>query len=128
MGFVTLATLLVVQSSLLMEDLGVSTTSHQFARTLGGTVGIGICGGVVTSRLEAVTDRLPPDLLSTIQGGTENLFRPEFQALMTADVRAALQNAVADGMAVVFWIALAATLLCMVCGLYLPHRIDAEAE
>ncbi len=124
MGFVTLATLLVVQGSLLIEDLGVATTSHQFARTLGGTVGIGICGGVVTSRLEAVTGGLPPGLLSKLGQGTENLFRPEFLALVGGDVKVILQNAVVDGMSVVFWIVLAASFLCLFSGLFLPNRLD----
>ena len=41
MGFVSLATLLIVQNSVDQADLGVVTASHQFARTMGGTVGVG---------------------------------------------------------------------------------------
>ena len=51
MGFVTLSTLLVVQSSVPPADLGMATGTHQYARTLGGTVGIGVCGGLVTGRI-----------------------------------------------------------------------------
>ena len=52
MGFVTLSTLLVVQNCLDNSDLGVATSSHQFARTLGGTVGVGVCGGFVQGMLQ----------------------------------------------------------------------------
>ena len=38
---VILATLVVVQNSVNIADLGVATSSNQFARTLGGTVGMG---------------------------------------------------------------------------------------
>jgi len=84
MGFVTLSTLLIVQDSLGSRDLGVATSSHQFARTLGGTLGVGVCGGLVTSRLlnrlETVDVSLPQDLMIQLKESMENLFRPEFQA------------------------------------------------
>ena len=53
MGLVGLSTLLVVQNCLDNSDLGVATSSHQFARTLGGTVGVGVCGGFVQGTLQA---------------------------------------------------------------------------
>jgi len=52
MGLVGLSTLLVVQNCLDNSDLGVATSSHQFARTLGGTVGVGVCGGFVQGMLQ----------------------------------------------------------------------------
>jgi EmrB/QacA subfamily drug resistance transporter len=58
MGFVTLSTLVVVQNCLDIADLGVATASHQFARTLGGTVGIGICGSFVISNIAQATDAM----------------------------------------------------------------------
>ena len=51
MGFVSMATLLIVQDSLTASDLGVATASHQFFRTLGGTVGVGVSGSFVTAGL-----------------------------------------------------------------------------
>jgi hypothetical protein len=56
MGFTSIATLLIVQNSVEKTDLGVATSSHQFTRTLGGTVGIGICGSLVTARFARVAD------------------------------------------------------------------------
>ena len=78
MGFITLSTLLEVQGSLRPEDLGVATSSQQFSRTLGGTVGAGISGGVVTARLmgrlEGPEQNLPPDLLARISDNMVNIF------------------------------------------------------
>jgi hypothetical protein len=33
------------------KDLGVATSSQQFTRTLGGTIGVAVAGAIVTSRL-----------------------------------------------------------------------------
>jgi EmrB/QacA subfamily drug resistance transporter len=137
MGFVTLATLLVVQNSLDLADLGVATTSHQFARTLGGTVGIGICGGFVTTKMASIADFLnkggagtgpalnpPADSRLTI----ENLLQPEIQAQLPADLQQRLQAAVADGVSLVFWTLLAAALLCVVLCILLPGRDYSEPK
>jgi len=56
MGLVTLSTLLIVQDSLKPENLGVATSFHQFSRTLGGTIGVGVCGGVWTNYLDLYGD------------------------------------------------------------------------
>jgi hypothetical protein len=129
MGFVTLTTLVVVQNSMAISDLGVATTSHQFARTMGGTVGIGICGGFVISKIAQATDAMlhsglaqtiPPALFSTIKTNVENLLLPEVQALLSHEVQTILQKAIVSGVAVVFWIVLAASLLCFSFCLLLP--------
>ena len=121
MGFVTLTTLVVVQNSIDISDLGVATTSHQFARTMGGTVGIGICGGFVISKIArateamfhpGITETIPPALLSTIKSNIENLLLPEIQALLSDEVQTILQDAIVSGVAVVFWIVLVVSLLC----------------
>jgi predicted MFS family arabinose efflux permease len=119
MGFVTLSTLLVVQNSTDAADLGVATTSHQFARTLGGTVGVGVCGGFATSRiLQAVIGRRraagtaaghPSRLAARIRDNVENLFQPAFLAGLDPQAAVHLQQAVGNGIRIVFWIVLAAS-------------------
>jgi EmrB/QacA subfamily drug resistance transporter len=122
MGFVTLTTLVVVQNSIDISNLGVATTSHQFARTMGGTVGIGICGGFVISKIAQAKDAMfhsglaetiPQALLSTIKTNVENLLLPEIQALLSDEVQTILQEAIVSGVSVVFWIVLAVSLLCL---------------
>ena len=129
MGFVTLTTLVVVQNSMAISDLGVATTSHQFARTMGGTVGIGICGGFVISKIAQATDAMlhsglaqtiPPALFSTIKTNVENLLLPEVQALLSDEMQTILQKAIVSGVAVVFWIVLTVSLLCFSFCLLLP--------
>ena len=122
MGVVTLTTLVVVQNSIDISNLGVATTSHQFARTMGGTVGIGICGSFVISKIATATEamlhsglaeNIPPAFLATIKTNIENLLLPEVQALLSDKVQTILQEAIVSGVAVVFWIVLAVSLLCL---------------
>jgi MFS family permease len=130
MGFVSMATLLVVQDSLDISDLGVATASHQFSRTLGGTIGVGISGSFVTlslsgaleSTLSSGTSSLPPSINVQIQQNIENIFRPEVQMLLAPEAQLALKSAVAQGVSMVFWISLFASLLCLVLSAILPAR------
>jgi EmrB/QacA subfamily drug resistance transporter len=130
MGFVSMATLLVVQDSLDKSDLGVATSSHQFFRTLGGTIGVGISGSFVTMTLSNVLEsllntdlnNLPPSLNVQLKQSIENIFRPEIQALLAPDIQIRLQEAVASGVSMVFWISFFASLLCLILSVLIPAR------
>jgi len=130
MGFVSMATLLVVQDSLDKSDLGVATSSHQFFRTLGGTIGVGISGSFVTMTLSNVMEsllntglnNLPPSLNVQLKQSIENIFRPEIQALLAPDIQIRLQEAVASGVSMVFWISFFASLLCLILSVLIPAR------
>jgi len=130
MGFVSMATLLVVQDSLDISDLGVATSSHQFARTLGGTIGVGLSGSFVTATLSNVLeslmktglDNLPLSLNSEIKHSIENIFRPEIQALLAPEIQKTMQEAVARGVSMVFWISFFASLLCLILSVLIPVR------
>jgi EmrB/QacA subfamily drug resistance transporter len=134
MGFVALATLVIVQNAVDPSDLGVATASNQFMRTFGGTVGIGICGGLLMSRLTSTIDSLvnkgvggilPETLLHQSQRSFENLLRPEFQALLPEAARHSLQSSIASSVQFVFWVALFISLLCLAICFLLP---DSGAE
>jgi EmrB/QacA subfamily drug resistance transporter len=130
MGFVSMATLLVVQDSLDISDLGIATASHQFFRTLGGTIGVGISGSFVTMALTNVIEslmntglkNLPPTINVQLKHGIENIFRPEVQTLLDPDIQKTLQAAVARGVSMVFWITFFASLVCLVLSLLIPVK------
>ena len=133
MGFVSIATLLIVQDSLPAGDLGVSTSVHQFARTLGGTVGIGVSGSLLNVWFSAAVDRvqrvasdveirIPAWLIDRLSGNLDSLFHPEVQAQIPLDLLSLLQEAVGGGVMVFFRVALAAALLCLICCLFLPSE------
>jgi EmrB/QacA subfamily drug resistance transporter len=129
MGFVALGTILVVQNSLSDLDLGVATASNQFARTLGGTIGVGIAGGLFSSRfdteLHALLDATPaaawpPGIAAQLQQTPDALFRPETQRLLPPQLLEGLHAAVASGVLSVFAMVLAAAVLCLVVCFLLP--------
>jgi EmrB/QacA subfamily drug resistance transporter len=136
MGFVSMATLLVVQDSLDISDLGVATSSHQFARTLGGTIGVGISGSFVTMTLSNVMESLmktdlnslPPSLNVEIKQNIENIFRPEVQALFAPEIQKTMQEAVAQGILAVFWTAFFASLVCLIFSAILPAQTVSKAK
>jgi len=129
MGFVTLATLLTVQSSVDASDLGVATSSHQFSRTLGGSIGVGVSGGIVTARLSRAMEKLDlsdhfpnstADLATDFSRNVEHLFRQEVQAGLPLDLRITLQQAVGESVDGVFCSVLVVSILCLICCLIIP--------
>lgn len=129
MGFVALGTILVVQNSLSDMDLGVATASNQFARSLGGTVGVGAAGGFFASRFDTELHALleatpaaawPAGLAAQLQRSPDPLFRPDTQRLLAPELLERLHAAVASGVLSVFAMVLAAALLCLIICLLLP--------
>lgn len=126
MGGISLATLLAVQESLEMENLGVATSTHQLARTMGGTVGVGVCGGVVNLGMRRMNGLLPAD--TTAGGGTAEagevmtrILQPEVLAQLPVEAQTRLREAVAATMQDVQWGVVAAALICVAACLAIPH-------
>ncbi|MCG8641497.1 MAG: MFS transporter [Desulfobacterales bacterium] len=126
MGFISLSTLLIVQDSIAAKDLGIATSFHQFSRTLGGTIGVGVCGGFVTShllnRLKDAGKIIPETILGQLQTSMENLLQAEFQALIPPDVRIILQEVVLNSVSTVFTIVFAVSLISLGLALCLPSK------
>ena len=129
MGFVALATMLVVQSGLGQQDLGVAMSSNQFSRTLGGAVGVGICGGLVANRLSGLTatiresglvDGLPVGMADSGFGEISRLFSPDVQAVLPPDLKLVIQQGVTQGVGYVFWTVTISAILCLMLCLLLP--------
>jgi EmrB/QacA subfamily drug resistance transporter len=131
MGFVSISTLMAVQNSLDESNLGIATSSQQFARTLGGTIGIGICGSVVSLHLGKTLSHLtgplqyseiPAEAADRLSRNVESLFDPQFQMGLPESALQTLRDAVGNGVEMVFWGTLAASLLSLVfCLLLRPY-------
>ncbi|MGD9136439.1 MAG: MFS transporter, partial [Desulfobacterales bacterium] len=127
---------LVVQDSLDKSDLGVATSSHQFSRTLGGTIGVGISGSFVTVTLSKAMESLmgkglnslSPALTVQIEQSIENIFRPEIQALLAPNLQKSMQEAVEKGISQVFWITFFTSLLCLVLSVLIPVKIVSRPK
>jgi EmrB/QacA subfamily drug resistance transporter len=131
MGWVALSTLLVVQSCLDEKDLGVATSSNQFARTLGGAVGVGICGSFIADRFSNLSEsvhnselmrHLPDQLSEAGFGQVESLLTPEAQAMMPDALRTMVQDAVMGGLRGVFWTVTVAAGFCLLLCLFIPRE------
>ncbi|MCG8548807.1 MAG: DHA2 family efflux MFS transporter permease subunit [Desulfobacterales bacterium] len=125
MGFVTLSTLLIVQNSVKSKDLGVATSFHQFARTMGGTIGVGLCGGIVTARLisqlKTAGRQLPEPLIARLQESMAILFQKEFQAQVPKEMTTILQDAVLNGVSLAFIIVFVVSIVGLGLILLLPR-------
>jgi EmrB/QacA subfamily drug resistance transporter len=135
MGFVSVPTLLLVQKSLTAVDLGVATSSQQFARTLGGTIGIGISGGLVAASMEKsfrlllsspLKDAIPPSFSEHSSINIEGLFHPSALSQLAPGVRQAVHNAIGGSVDIVFATALTAALVSLVLCLFLPSGCRAQ--
>jgi EmrB/QacA subfamily drug resistance transporter len=134
MGFVSIASLLIVQDSLKAENLGAATASQQFARTLGGTIGVGISGSLLNTQFmgklseSGLGPSLPPAIGEQIRQNIEQIFRPDIQSLIPVDALKTLQETVGRGVSMVFWASTAASLLCLIFCLCLPRRTDPSPQ
>lgn len=126
MGFVSLTTLLVVQNSVGPADLGTATSFHQFSRTMGGTIGVGLCGGIVTDRLVSeltvAGQNLPGVLIEMLKESTANLFQTEFQAMIPKGMEPALQDAVLSSVYLAFIIVFIVSVINLGLSLLLPKK------
>ncbi len=137
MGFVGLSTLLLVQASLKSEDLGVATSSNQLARTLGGTLGVGICGGFIATRFSdlekmvqtpGIAGHLPKQLLDSGAAHIEEILSPDVQAMMPPELLQMVQTAMVEGVRSVFWTVTVVAVLCLGACLLMPGSKQASAS
>ncbi|HCY84719.1 MAG TPA: MFS transporter [Desulfobacteraceae bacterium] len=135
MGFISLSTLLIVQDSVKKADLGMATSLHQFARTFGGTVGVGICGAVVTQRLFSGLEQGGKGVVASMSGSggemgsrlresLSHMFQPEFQAQLPPQTLEVLRTAVLDGVGAAFVIVSVICSIGLILGLFLPKGTD----
>jgi EmrB/QacA subfamily drug resistance transporter len=115
---------LILQNSVSHQMLGVVSSSAQFFRQIGGTLGVAVFGTLVTNRLQSALDReldqdviaqTPPDLVATLEEprtllNPESLEKLENGYLALGDAGAdlfdravgAMQLALADALGLVF--------------------------
>lgn len=133
---------LVVQNSVPRRVLGVATSSLQFFRSIGGTLGLAILGSIVTSRFaSALSETVPaevrevisPEKLAAIAGDPYALLSPVakdqleqgFEAMGPAGIGLlsqfldALRSALASAIGDVFLISLAMIIAAWVATLFL---------
>ncbi|MDO5499778.1 MAG: DHA2 family efflux MFS transporter permease subunit [Propionibacteriaceae bacterium] len=99
---------LVVQNSARRQDLGVATSSIQFFRNVGSTVGIAIFGTVMTSTLPgAIAGHLPPGAAGQVgEVDAGSVLDPSVLSTLPAPVAEAIRMGLAEALHTTFWIGL----------------------
>jgi MFS family permease len=131
MGFVSVATLIKVQNSLPESDLGVATSSQQFARTLGGTIGIGISGAMVSHYLDKAINGLmnsplraeiPPELAAQLSHSLQEFLQPDMVGSLSSTALNAIRESIGKGVEAVFWTALLVSFISIIMCKMMPGR------
>ena len=113
MGFANTALLIAVQTSVTWDQRGIATASTMFFRTIGGTLAVGVMGGVINASLMADAS-IPEDAAS-------HVLSREGPASLAPDLVARLGEALASGLGTVFWIIAGMGALAFVTSLWFPH-------
>jgi EmrB/QacA subfamily drug resistance transporter len=131
MGFVSVSTLLKVQNSLQDTDLGIATSSQQFARTLGGTIGIGFSGALVSHYIDKsisnllnspLRSEIPPDMAAQLSQNLQDFLRPEIVESLSTKAITAIRTSIGEGVQAVFWTALLVSFLSIIMCKMMPER------
>ena len=115
MGLSIPSYLIAVQTSVNRRQLGTATSTLQFSRSIGGTLGVSVMGAALSARLASnlVEARLDPDLVRQLLDPL-----PGSEVVIAEGARAAM----ADGIHLVFLIAFAAAALAMVTVFFTPRK------
>jgi EmrB/QacA subfamily drug resistance transporter len=111
-GLVMQNVVLAIQNSVAPRHLGTATSSSQFFRSIGGTIGVTVFGAVITARLAASGFADAASLRAT----------PEALLKLPAEMLAPLRLAVADSVTFVFLVAVPVGVASFLLSLFLRER------
>jgi hypothetical protein len=126
MGPTSLSFILAVQHAVSWGQRGVATGAVLFFRTIGGAIGVGALGGVLTWQLSRIL---------TIAGASGvdvgSALRTETHHLLSRGVLSLVQTSLGHSLRDVFLMMVFLAFGCMACAAWLPGRIEpapADAE
>jgi MFS family permease len=115
----------------IIADLGVATSSQQFARTLGGTIGIGFSGALVSHYLDKsinsllnspLRSEIPANIASQLSKNLQEFLRPEVVESLSSTALVAIRTSIGEGVKAVFWTALLVSFLSIIMCKMMPER------
>jgi EmrB/QacA subfamily drug resistance transporter len=121
MGLSVPSYLIAVQTSVNRRQLGTATSTLQFSRSIGGTLGVSVMGAALSARLASnlAEANLNPELVQQLLNPL-----PGSEVVIAEGARAAM----ADGIHLVFVIAFAAAALAMVTVFFTPRKELTEQQ
>ncbi|MBX3010650.1 MAG: MFS transporter [Caldilineaceae bacterium] len=117
MGFAISPFLIAVQSRVARRDLGAATSTLQFSRSIGGTLGVSVMGAVLSTRLAATLTAAGVDPTSV---SLNSLLDPLATGDAASGLNDTLRNALAISTQGVFLLAFVAAALALVVCLLAP--------
>jgi EmrB/QacA subfamily drug resistance transporter len=120
LGFANTALLIAVQSSVSWAQRGIATSSTMFFRTIGGTLAVGVMGGVLAARL-AADATLPAGAASLMLG-------PDHGRTLSPDVLARLKSALESGVGTILWLIAALGIVAFLTSLAFPAVVVEATE
>src|SRR5436190_3961399 len=113
LGLANTALLIAVQTSVEWRQRGVATASTMFARTIGGTLAVGVLGALLSSSL--LSDSSVP------AGAADQLLGPAHGTGLDPRVIESLANSLQGGLSTVFWAIAAIAVASAVTTLFFPE-------
>jgi EmrB/QacA subfamily drug resistance transporter len=126
MGLVMLALLIATQSSVDRSQLGIATSLNQFARSIGGAVGVAVMGAVMTIGLSSQLDLIQRNSgqaraeVERIVRNPSALIEAQSRAKLPPALLASMETALANALHKVFLVGTVFASLALVSGLWLP--------
>jgi len=135
LGLTMLTLLIAAQQSVGREQLGIATSLNQFARSIGGAVGVAVLGAVLSAGLAAHLGEaaragaggLTAERAAELAANPNALVEPSAQAALTPAALDALRGALASSVHRVFWAGTVASALALLVTFALPRRGHGEA-
>ena len=121
MGLSIPSYLIAVQTSVNRRQLGTATSTLQFSRSIGGTLGVTVMGAALSARLASnlIESRLDPDMVRQLLDPL-----PGAEVVIAEGARAAM----ADAIHLVFLIAFVAAALAMLTVFFTPRKELTEQQ
>jgi MFS family permease len=110
-GFYTVATILAAQTAVGWQHRGVVTSASQFARNIGGTVGVSIAGAIFTAGVAAA---------ASVNVNPNDLLAPSMRSALPAGDLAFLQDLLAGSLRSVYLLFVGVAGLATLVAMFLP--------
>jgi len=120
MGFANTALLIAVQTSVSWKQRGIATASTMFFRTIGGTLAVGVMGGLLRSALEA-----DPSIPA---GAASQLLGPDRGRSLDQATVAHLAGALREGVGSIFRLIAGLAVVAFATSLLFPHVVTAPPD
>jgi EmrB/QacA subfamily drug resistance transporter len=124
MGFLSVSTVVAIQSVVAWNRRGVVTGANMFIRTLGSAVGIAVLGGIANSVLADRFRNPPADLVGRLPKAVDAASISFTRPRRSEEVLAYVRNSLFDAVHYVFWALVAVAVLGLVAALLMPGRTE----